>query len=251
MQTRHAARTAAAALVLAAAGLASAQTVTTTFSNGAEGWYAPQGPGGTSGILPTGGAGDNTHHLRTVFNNFGIYFGNNTNAAFLGDYRRAPSVTISSDVQVDQVDFFFQPVSRPWLVELRNYDLAEQLELGVPWVSVWYAFDPLDASVQTDWTHYSVTIADTSATDLPAGWGGYGDEDPNTFEPILPAGVTFADVISNVQEIAWSTFEPGWFFGFTDFNVGFDNASISFIPAPSSALALLGAGLLGASRRRR
>ncbi len=246
MQTRLAA---VAGALLATAGVAAAQTVTTTFSNGLEGWEAMQGPGGTSGILPTGGAGDNGHHLRTVFNNFWIDFRNNTNQAFLGDYTQAPAVTISADVQVDQIEFFFQPVSRPLTLELRNYDLAEGTPY--PYVSVWYVFDQISSATHNDWTHFSVTIGDTSATDLPAGWGGYGDEDPDTYEPILPAGVTFTDVISNVQEIVWATIQPGMFSGFVDYNIGFDNPTVSFIPAPSAAMLLLGAGAFGAARRRR
>ena len=61
---------------------------------------------------------------------------------------------------------------------------------------------------------------------MPAGWGGYGAEDPNTFEPILPEGVTFADVMASVDELAFTTYEPGWFYGPTVFDVRIDNLRI-------------------------
>jgi hypothetical protein len=98
--------------------------------------------------------------------------------------------------------------------------------------------------------NYSVTIDDPNSDILPPGWGGFGAEDPDTFEPILPEGVTFADVLSGVDEIAFTTIQPGFFFSFDDYDVTLDNITISTIPAPGSAV-LLGAGGLFAARRRR
>ena len=72
---------------------------------------------------------------------------------------------------------------------------------------------------------YSVTFT-PSSTDLPQGWGGYGAEDPVTFEPILPPGVTYADVMASTDELAFTTYEPGWFFGFTVFDVRYDNVFV-------------------------
>ena len=45
-------------------------------------------------------------------------------------------------------------------------------------------------------------------------------------EPILPEGVTFADVMATVDEVAFTTFEPGWFYGPTVFDVRIDNLRI-------------------------
>jgi len=220
-------------------------TVTTDFSNGAEGWTGPAGPGGTTGIEPSGGNGG--EYMRTVFNNFGISFENNTNADFLGDYTTADEITISMDIQVEYLNFFGQDVSRPWLVELRDFDGATG---GYPYNSVWFLFDNISASNNGDWSTYSVTF-DPNATDLPGGWGGYGAEDPDTFEPTLPDGVSFSDVLSGVDEIAFTTYQPGFFFGFTDHTIGIDNLSITrTVPAPS-ALALIGLGGLVGTRRRR
>ena len=83
-----------------------------------------------------------------------------------------------------------------------------------------------------------VTIDDPTATALPAGWGGYGAEDPVTFEPVLPAGRTFASVLASVDEIRFTTYEPGYFFGFTNFDLRFDNIVVaSPVPEPTSLAA--------------
>ncbi len=94
-----------------------------------------------------------------------------------------------------------------------------------------------------------MTIDDPNATDMPAGWGGYGDEDPNTYEPKLPDGVTFADILAGYDEIVFTTFEPGYFFSDSDFEVRLDNLFISTVPAPAS-VTLLGLGALVSRRRR-
>ncbi len=203
------------------AAIAGDNTTTVTFDNGAEGWIGSEGPGGTTEIRPTGGNDD--AHLYTIFNNFGITFFNDTNEAFVGDYTDADLVTISIDVKVDRVFFFSQDVSRPWLVELRDVDNAVN---GYPWASVWFKFPDISADVQSEWTTFSVTF-DPNSTEIPEGWAGYGDEDPDTFEPVLPRGVTFADILAGVDTIAFTTLQPGFFFGFTDFEIGIDNVTIT------------------------
>jgi hypothetical protein len=204
----------AASLALAPAALA--DTVVVDFESGAEGWTGPQGPGGVTTIDPANGnPGANMH---TVFSNFGIAF-KNSSPEFAQDLTQHDSVTLSVDLKVESIDFFGAPVTRPWFVEIRDFDNAEPY----PWVSVWYLFDWVGTA---DWTTWSVTIDDTSSVDLPAGWGGYGAEDPKTFEPILPEGRTFADVLAGADEIAFSTLLPGFFFGETQFNVRLDNITI-------------------------
>jgi hypothetical protein len=99
----------------------------------------------------------------------------------------------------------------------------------------------LETNENAIWEHFSVTIADTSAMALPAGWGGYGAEDPNTFEPMLPPGRTFTSVLAGVDELAFSTLAPGYFYGFTDFDVSLDNLTISRVPEPAAGLLLVAA----------
>lgn len=233
------------ALTAGIAGAGVTTTTTTDFSNGAEGWTGPSGIGGATTIEPNGG--NDGAFMRTQFNDFGVTFRNDSNADFLGDYTTAEEITISIDVQVEYLNFFGQDVSRPWLLELRDFDTAQG---GYPWNSAWFLFDNISQANNSDWMTYSITF-DPNSTDLPMGWGGYGAEDPDTFEPTLPDGVTFADVLSGVDEIAFTTLQPGFFFSFTDHTIGIDNISITrTVPTPS-ALALLGlSGLVGTRRRR-
>ncbi len=221
------------------AGSAFAGGTTVDFETETQGWVGPQGGGGSTFLDPTGGNGGGGG-LHTIFNNFGVTFRTSTNSTFLGDYTQHSEVTLSVDLEVNQVDFGF-PVSRPWLLELRDFDTAQG---GYPYTSVWYLFDNISVAGNPGWTTYSVTIDDPSSTTLPAGWEGYGDEDALA-NPILPDGVTFADVLSGVDEVALHTLQPGFFFGFTDFDLVIDNVSIAFPDAdPWSDL---GGGTVGAN----
>lgn len=101
-----------------------------------------------------------------------------------------------------------------------------------------------------DWQTRTFTIPDPTSVTLPAGWGGTGYEDPETFELRLPDGVTYADVLASVDEVRLTTFVPGYFYGFNFWEVGFDNIRINRVPAPASLAMLGAAGLLGARRRR-
>lgn len=198
---------------------ANAQTVV-TFDAGSEGWNGPQGVGGSTVIEATGG--NPGAHLHTVFNDFGITFDNSTHPDFVFDYTQLPTVTLGLDLKVDAIDFSGSPVSRPWLIELRDLDEPPG---GFPWVSVWFKFADIAQATHGDWTTVSVTIADTSAAALPAGWGGFGAEDPMG-NPILPPDRTFTDVLAGIDEVAYTTLEPGFVFGFTDFDVRLDNIAI-------------------------
>ncbi|MCI0347594.1 MAG: hypothetical protein L0221_19510, partial [Chloroflexi bacterium] len=200
---------------------AAADTTVVTFDAGTEGWTGPTGPGGSTTIEPTGG--NPGANLRTVFNDFGVTFANATNPAFVFDYTTAPAVTLAMDLKVERIDFFGSPVSRPWLVELRDLD---DPPAGFPWVSVWFKFADVSVATHGNWTSFEVAIADTSAAELPPGWGGYGAEGPQG-EPMLPPGRTFANVLAGIDEIAYTTLEPGFVFGFTDFELRLDNLAIT------------------------
>lgn len=208
---RFAALAAACSLGAVAAG---GDVVTVTFDEGAEGWL----PAGGTAVEAVGG--NPGAHWHTIFNNFGLEYRNSSNASFAFDWTSVDSVTIGCDLKVNDISFFGSPVTRPWIVEVRDFDDAEPY----PWVSVWYKFDEVSAG--PDYVTWSVTIDDTSATELPAGWGGYGAEDPETFEPILPPDRTFADVLAGADEIVFTTYEPGFFYGFTDFDLRIDNIRI-------------------------
>ncbi|MFI4968639.1 MAG: hypothetical protein ACHP7D_00380 [Lysobacterales bacterium] len=210
-----------AAAVLAALAMAApvaAQTTVVTFDNGWEGW---SGPGGTGGATTIEAAGGNPGmHAHTVFNDFGITFRTTSNPAFIGDFTQDGTVSAGIDIKVDAIAFDGVPVSRNLLVDFRSHALAQG---GYPWTSVWHTLTLMQAG--PDWATYAVTFTPGSQ-DMPAGWGGYGAEDPVTAEPMLPPGVTFADVMAQVDELAFTTLEPGYFYGFTDFDVRVDNIRI-------------------------
>ncbi|TWI65377.1 putative secreted protein with PEP-CTERM sorting signal [Pseudoduganella lurida] len=237
-----------AAIVMAMALAAgSAAAATTDFSSGTQGWEGSQPLNGIGGSGIDTSQGNGAPSYRTVMENFGISFTNSTNTDFVHDYTATSAVTFGIDVQTQSIRFFGQEVQRDLILELRDYDNATN---GLPYTSVWYNLGTLDAAVG-GWQHYSVTIDATSSVGLPAGWGGYGAEDA-VGNPFLPSDRTFASVLAGVDEIAFTTFQPGYMYGFTDFDVSVDNISVSAVPEPST-YAMLGAGLLfiGAAARRR
>ncbi|MBK9118071.1 MAG: PEP-CTERM sorting domain-containing protein [Phycisphaerales bacterium] len=220
----------------------------TTFEDGHEGWGLFFGNDGVLGDFIEPSGGNPGAHLRwAMVDTFGATLRNDSNPATIGDYSRfGQPVRLAADVKVDSITFFGTEVPRNLIVELVHYNPPGS---NYPWVSVWYNLGEISAANTSEWTNFEIVITDPTATTLPAGWGGTGDEDPNTFEPILPPGRTFASVLANVDEIRFTTFEPGWFYGFTNFELRFDNVTVQAIPEPTT-LALLGlAGLLGLRRR--
>lgn len=234
---------AAAALLSLAAGSALAVGNTTVdFSNGTGGWTGPTGIGGTTFVDTTMGNG--APALHTQFNNFGISFGTSS-ADFIGDWSTSSSVTFAVDVFTNSIKYNGTNVTRSLVLELRDFDTATG---GYPYSSVWIKLGTLSAT-NTGWQHLSVTVANTSSATLPTGWGGYGAED-RFASPILPAGVTFADILRGVDQVVLTTLVPGYAYGFTDFDVAIDNISITAVPEPTSA-ALMGLGVLGLAGARR
>jgi hypothetical protein len=234
-------------VLLMAFAAGSAAAATTDFSSGTQGWEGTQPADGIGGSGIDTTLGNGAPAYRTIINNFGITFANSTNAQFVRDYTATSSVTFGIDVLAQQVSYFGTDVTRDLVLELRDYDNASN---GLPYTSVWTTIGTLDASAG-GWQHFSVTIGDTSATGLPSGWGGYGAEQADG-SPVLPAGLTFAGVLAGVDEIAFTTYKPGYAYGFTDFDVAVDNISVSAVPEPGTyAMMLAGLGLVGTIARRR
>lgn len=227
--------------VLAAATFAgTALADVTTFDNGLEGWSVS----GRENISPTGGnPGANLDNL--LIDVFGAEIRNWDNPAFLGDFTARGPIHLTVDVKTTSISFFGSEVERDLIVELRDNTPSSG---GAPYVSVWYHLGTISAA-QPGWRTFSVDLLDPTSAGLPAGWGGTGAEDPVTFEPMLPADRTFSSVLASVDEIYFSTFVPGFFYGFTNFDIAVDNVGFYSVPEPTS-LALLGVGLLFAARRR-
>jgi len=212
-----------------------------TFDHGLEGFTST---GGFNDILPNGG--NDGAYYNSITESFGVEWQTTTNESFLGDYTQYDQVTLSIDVQVDQIQFFGQDATRSLVVELRNSRFAHSF---FQYGSVFFELDSnLSAENNADWSTFSVTF-DPNSTELPDGWRGYGGSD-DADGPVLPDGATFADVLTNVDQFVFSTLVPVERYPFTNFDIAVDNISISTVPAPS-AFALLGlTGLVGTRRRR-
>lgn len=240
---------AAAWLALGVAHAAPASSLV-DFSSGAGGWEGvnPSEPIEGQGTWIDDSLGQAAPALHTVNPETFMVTWTNSTSAWTGDYTASPKLTIGLDVNALSIVNLFtgQQVARDLVVELRDYDNTSG---GYPWTSVWFNLGTIAAGL--GWQHLEVTIDDTSALALPAGWGGYGDE--NEFaEPILPANRTFADVLAGVDEIAFTTATPGYVYGFTYFDVALDNIQIAAVPEPATlALQALGLTVLGVAVRRR
>ncbi len=199
---------------------------TVTFAAGAEGWSL----NGWNTVTATGGNPAHRLNWNNFVDNFGMAARNSTNAAFIGDYTAKGPVTLSIDYQVNFIQFFGSPVSRDLVVIL--YD--DHTYQGAPAAAVWKKVGTLPGGFMP-WTTFAATVPDVLATALPDTWKGAGAEDPNTFEPVLPAGRTWTNVLQGVDRIEFTTLVPGFFYGFTNFNLSIDNVSIAPIALPCPA----------------
>jgi hypothetical protein len=212
----------ALATIASIACATNAQTYTTSFDDGYDGWEGSNGTFRTT-ELSTGNA-----YLRSVDETFGVWYRNSGNAEFLGDYTQSSSVTLSMDIKVDLLNSQnlpdgLVPYTRPLVVELRNYRYAGGFH---QYGSVYYVLSrEISELNQTDWTTFSITF-DPSSTVLPDGWRGFGGDNDQD-GPVLPEGATFADIVSNVDEIYFSTYDPEEFYLFAFFDVSVDNFSIT------------------------
>jgi hypothetical protein len=238
---------AATLFVLITAAAMPAPAATTTFDNGTEGWSVS----GRTNISPTGGnPGANLDVA--VNSSFGFDIYNDSNPEFLGNYGRfGNEVTISVDVKINSIRTIPAGIEtwRRLLIELVDYN--EDPNSFYPYVSVFLDLGEIRGGVDIrspQWRNFAVTIDPTQLT-LPTGWGGTGDEDANG-NPQLPPDRTFASVLANVEEIRWTTYVPGVFYAFTNFDLQVDNPTVVAVPEPASIGLLLGTGLLSLRRRR-
>ena len=187
------------------------------FEAGPEGWSL----NGWDTVTPTGGNPDARLHWDNFIDTFGMSARTETHKAFLGDYTAKGPVTLAIDFQVNFIQFFFSAVPRDLVVILYDDDDFA----GAPPAAVWKNLGTLDGNGMP-WTTFATTVPDVLSAELPAGWEGYGDYDRKTLAPILPAGRTWTNVLQGIDRIEFTTFVPGWFFGFTFFDLSVDNISI-------------------------
>lgn len=190
------------------------------FDQGAQGWSVS----GRNAVVGEGG-NPGANLSNQVLDVFGAEIRTSTNSAFMGDLTRYGSpLVLSVDVKINSITVTGQQVPRDLVVEIVDYVTGPY-----PSNSVWLRLGTLSAS-QPGWRRFTATIANPLQTTLPAGWGGTGDEDPNTFEPRLPPSRTFVSILRNAEQLRFTTMVPGWFYAFTDFDIQVDNISIGNVP---------------------
>src|SRR5262245_29635534 len=149
----------------------------------------------------------------------------------LGDLTAVGPIRLTFDVQVFQAYTFFNEnldMSQwPMVFELVTFGNPET---GLPFSSV-YTIQGTWPAQLAGWSTVAFALPDPTSTTRPPGWGGTGDEDPQTFEPRLPPGVTYRDVLSHVDEVRVTTFVPGFFYAANFWEVGFDNLHVETIGA--------------------
>lgn len=168
--------------------------------------------------------------MQTIDETFGVLYWNNTNQSFLGDYNQYDTVTLSVDVQIDKIDttnipdgFTSIPLTRSLVLELRNNTYADGF---FTYASVFFVIETnLSSANYPDFTTLGVTF-DPNAIELPAGWGGFGGSD-DANGPVLPDGVTFADIVANVDEVVFTTRVPTEFYLLNFFEFSVDNFTIT------------------------
>jgi len=213
-------------MALAAAPVAAAQAadsapngIKADFTNSQRGWQGPGAGGGATFIDPNVGAAPPALH--TQYYDFGIEF-YNTRPIWLKALTKPGAVEIGLKTNTYSIFFFSQEVPRQLAVEIRDH---HNPPAGYSYVSVWAPIGTLDSS-KAGWRSMRITIPDTQSGPLPDGWGGTGAEDPVTFGPVLPPGRTFASVLANADEIAFTTLIPGWFFDMAAFDVAIDDVFV-------------------------
>ena len=147
----------------------------------------------------------------------------------LGDLTTVGPIRLTFDVNVFQAHTFFNdPLDMSqWPMVFELIDHGDE-KTGRPYATVYTIQGTWPQSVD-GWQTRSFELPDPNSTTLPAGWGGTGDSDPQTGEPILPAGVTYRDVLSSVDEVRVTTFVPGYFYIANFWEVGFDNVIVEAI----------------------
>jgi hypothetical protein len=218
----------AATLLLAAA--AHAQTVTTTFDSGDEGWSVS----GRRTLSPSGG-NPGAYLNASLTDVFGVDIRNFSNPAFLGDLSvRGGQIRFSVDVRVESLTTLFgAPIGRELVLELVDETPSSG---GAPFVSVFVTLGIIEGPAEGEpaqWIRYESPAFDPTSVTLPAGWSGTGAEN-EFFEPILPSDRTFASVVSSVDEVRFTTLVPGFFFGFSNAEVDVDNPTIEVVGAEPS-----------------
>jgi hypothetical protein len=247
----------AALAAMSAGAIAAPSNQLETFDNGQGSWIGRGGLSSTGKTYVDPNVGNQAPSLHTTYNDFLLNgfrdYTEDPASGFVGDYTTSKSVTIGIDVDTLSLQEGQNQTTRHLSVELDDYEHAQP---GYDALALSYDFGAvLDSS--KGWQHLSVTIADTSATGLPAGWSviGYDDPNGNPISNSLPPGITFADVLAHVDTLAFQSSPRSSPQTLTNFDVAVDNISLSGnftapVPEPTT-VALFGLGLSALALRRR
>lgn len=210
----------AAALAISATtpAFASGVYAHTTFSNDMEGWGAlfqtyPDGlgdhrvdEGGTQGMA-----------FRHIFYAWGVQFRNERNRDFLGDYTRLGTpLKFSFDERNGAMEYLQMDSGRGYHLQFLKF-LDNGQQIGVS-----YALDPVESA--DGWVTHHVIFDPTSKSATP-GWrtfNHYGGPD-------LPDGLTFNDIMRDVDMVRITNFDLDLVYPFSWFAVLFDNITLQSI----------------------
>jgi hypothetical protein len=143
--------------------------------------------------------------------------------AMTGDLSRyGGALEFGVDIRVFQLNNWFnEPMDPSWFPVVFQFVHATEPGVSVYWTG------PGMPAIENEWVRYSIQIPDPTSATLPPGWGGTGDEDPVTYMPILPPGMTFAQVMANVGEVRVTTAQPGYMYVPSFWEAGYDNVELS------------------------
>mmetsp|Transcript_36925 Transcript_36925/g.72652 ORF Transcript_36925/g.72652 Transcript_36925/m.72652 type:complete len:271 (+) Transcript_36925:94-906(+) len=123
---------------------------------------------------------------------------------FSGNYFSAGVVQLSIDFMVHYIEFRGKAVSRDLFLVLKQQSLGGNGE-------VYLNGGPLPKP-KTGW--HTMTFDVPLQDDMPPGWAGLGD-------------ATYGDVLREVDDVTFTTAEPGLAYGNHDWGVSIDNISIT------------------------
>ena len=194
------------------------RTALVTFDRGTEFWQADVLPqfGGLTPERTGGFPGAQGHFIANGV--FGAVLYNKVDPRFIGDLSHLKIVTLSIDLKSNKMvtEGTTTPTPRHLVLSLRSHALARG---SSPYTAVEYDMGIIQPT--QDWKTYVVSFTPGSI-ELPNGWAGYGSNDP-TGAPSLPAGITFTDVLAQIDTVAFTTFQTGFFYDPGDFDLNFDN----------------------------
>jgi hypothetical protein len=222
------------ACLLLASTLTAEEVDVLTFDDGPEGWAI----NGSEQVDAVGGNPGPHLHLESQ-NSFGVVItAQGTDDRVIGNYFEKQITGLGIDIDTVWIGNAGNEFTRHVILELRDYDAPP---VPYPWVSVWLDLG-LFPSADDGWQSFSAAIP--LQEELPAGWGGTGDEDPDTYLPRLPADRTYGSVLRGVDALIFTSYVPGQGYGSNTYEIRVDNISVTTGFPPACPADITGNGLV-------